>query len=184
MKSLREQFEEEYMPVWEERADAGRGRVRYVYCAPWYIWDLPEQEWKRKKQQLAVLSIGSLFLLIFAGTRNTYANAMVLVQIAGTCAVGFHVPELFRVIQLLSVKERTSRMNYYHIDHVMKTIPLVRGILLLTAGVAGGWATGTREIQDCLVTLCYLLCGIMALCVFKEYREIPFRTEKNTNGCG
>ena len=42
MKSLREQFEEDYAAVPYTDRPGGKVKIRYVYDAPWYRWDLPE----------------------------------------------------------------------------------------------------------------------------------------------
>ena len=42
-KSLRERFEECYTAV-PVPADNEKGfKIKYVYCAPWYIWEFPER---------------------------------------------------------------------------------------------------------------------------------------------
>ncbi|MCD8020163.1 MAG: hypothetical protein LUF92_11445 [Clostridiales bacterium] len=180
MKSLREQFEEEYMPCWVEKEN-DKGKVEYIYCAPWYIWDLPEEKLLRKKKLLTSFSVGSLLLLFFAGTRNNFVNTNVLVQIAGICALAIHVPELFRIIQFLFAKYRTSRMNYHAVNHVLRVVPLLRGALLVIAAIAAiyNMPGGSGGAGDWVTIFCYLVSRVMAWWIYKEYKQIPFRTEKN-----
>lgn len=42
MKSLREQFEDDYTAVSIPADNKAGFRITYIYYAPWHIWDLPQ----------------------------------------------------------------------------------------------------------------------------------------------
>ena len=60
VKSLREQFEEDYAAVPYTDRPGGKVKIRYVYDAPWYRWNLPESVLKKKKWQMAGASVACL----------------------------------------------------------------------------------------------------------------------------
>lgn len=181
MKTLREQFDDDYTAV-SVPADNRRGfKIQYVYCAPWYSWGLPESELKQKKTLLTAMSVGSLLIFLLTGIQWVELNQTFVVEIAGTFALCFHVLELFSIVRFLVSKYRTDRMTYTYIDRMLKVIPLLRGVCLLAAA-----GTGTCymlqypvKLHTAGVTAGYLFCAIMALYIYNEYRKIPLKTEKN-----
>ena len=65
-KTLRSRFEENYTVV-TEPADNKKGyTVRYVYYAPWYVWQVSAEAFRQKKQLLAALEAFSLVLFMAA----------------------------------------------------------------------------------------------------------------------
>ena len=181
MKTLREQFEEDYIAVSVPANERNRVKIRYVYYAPWYCWDLPASVLNQKKLLLAGVSVGSLLLFLLAGIQETSLNTYVFVALPGTLALCAHVLELFGVFQFQYAKYRTSRMTYFSIDRILNCVPLIRGVSLLAAAAAGVsyMIRNAFQLQAVLVTGGYLACALMALFIFKEYRKIPLKTEKN-----
>lgn len=181
MKSLRERFEEEYAAV-SVPADNKKGfAVKYVYYAPWYIWDLPEKDLRTKKALMVWMSLGSLFLYLFAGSLYTPVNTdriTVLLALLGLCA---HVLELTGVLRFGFAKYRTTKAAYTGADRALKLAALIRGCCLLAAALSGlvCLMRNTFDTTGILAVLGYLICSGMAFYIFLEYRKIPFRTEKN-----
>lgn len=183
MKSLREQFENDYTAISMQTSNQTDFKVRYIYYAPWYLWDIPESSLKKKKRLLASISATSLLLLLITGTRKNPINSYILVELAGILALCAHVLEISSMFQFLSARYRTSRMTYSAINRVLGIVPLVRG-LCLSQAVAGGIYYMLQDIfnlKTAFVTSGYLVCALMAFYIFKEYRRIPMKTEKNTS---
>lgn len=181
MKSLREQFEDDYAAVSVPSRGRAGFKIRYVYYAPWYLWDMPEPELKMKKWLLAGASAASLLLLLITGTRQNGINSYIPVELAGTFALCAHVLESFGMFQFLAAGYRTSRMTYSGIDRILGIVPLIRGLCLIQAA-AGGFYYMLQETFSwgtALAASGYLACALMALYIFREYRRIPLRTEKN-----
>lgn len=182
MKSLREQFEDDYMAVSMPANNRKGFKIQYIYSAPWYLWDMPESVLKQKKLLLTGVSVGSLFLFLLIGIQRSGLNSYILVELAGTFALCFHVLELFSIFQFLFTKYRTSRLTYSNIDRILSSVPFIRGICLVSAVVASVYymLQNTFCWLTVFVAAGYLICALMALFIFIEYKKIPFRTEKNT----
>lgn len=181
MKTLREQFDDDYTAV-SVPTDNRRGfKIQYVYCAPWYSWGLPESELKQKKTLLTAMSVGSLLIFLLTGIQWVELNQTIVVEIAGTFALCFHVLELFSIVRFLVSKYRTDRMTYTYIDRMLKVIPLLRGVCLLAAVGTGACYMLQHPVKlyTVGVTAGYLFCAIIALYIYNEYRKIPLKTEKN-----
>ena len=181
MKTLWEQFDDDYTAV-SIPSDNRRGfKIQYVYCAPWYSWGLPESELKQKKLLLTAMSVGSLLVFLLTGIQRVEINRTIVVEIAGTFALCFHVFELFSIVRFLVSKYRADRMTYQYIDRMLKVIPLLRGISLLAAVIAGTcyMLQYPVKLHTVVVTAGYLFCALIALYIYNDYRKIPLKTEKN-----
>jgi len=181
MKSLREQFEDDYVAVSKPADNEDKLKIEYIYYAPWYIWYLPETLLKRKKLLLAGISVGSLLIFILSGIQESGVNRYIAVEIAGTFALCAHVFELFSIFQFLFVKYRVTRMTYSAIDRVLTVAPLVRGICLVIAAAAGLYYViqTALHLPAVLAVAGYLICALMAFYIYAEYHKILIRTEKN-----
>lgn len=183
MKSLREQFEDDYMAVSVPANNKDGFQIKYVYYGPWYIWELPEKELKRKKGLFAGVSLGSLLLYVLAGVQYCLANSQDIVTAAGILALCAHVFEIFHAFEFLFAKYRTSRLTYRNVNRSLRTAPAIRGACLLTASVFSGLSMVWNgwEIRSFFAAADYLICAAAAFWIFAEYRMIPFTTEKNEN---
>jgi hypothetical protein len=184
MKSLREQFEDDYAAVRIPTDNKDGFKIRYVYYAPWYLWDLPGPMLKRKKRLLSGVSICGMLVFLLTGIQKSALNSYVIVEMAGTLALCAHVFELFSIAQFLFAKYRTSRMTYVNISRILNCVPLIRALCLMVAVISCIYYMlhNTFHLNTAIVAAGYLVCTLMALYVFKEYRKMPLRTEKNVKG--
>lgn len=182
MKSLREAFEEEYAAVSVPADNKNGFALKYIYYAPWYIWDLPEKELHLKKQMFVRMSVSSFLLYLIAGLQNAAVNQLAIPVIFGAAALCAHVMELFRVFQFRFAKYKTSRTTYQNINRTLRWAPLLRGGCMLITALAGIYcmAVHTVTLEAVTAVLGYLVCSAAAFHIFKEYRKLSFRTEKNT----
>ncbi|MGN0293056.1 MAG: hypothetical protein ACI4D3_03515 [Lachnospiraceae bacterium] len=180
MKTLREQFEENYTPVSVPADNKDGFKIEYVYYAPWYIWDMEETKLKKKKRQLLGLSVSSFLLYLIVGLQNTGANCFAPVEIAGIFALCAHVFELFSMFQFLFAKYRTSRMTCTGVDRSLTLSPLMRSICLaVTSAGCVIYMILNSEMSALPEAAGYLICAGLAFHISREYRKIPIRTEKN-----
>ncbi|MGN0266772.1 MAG: hypothetical protein ACI4D7_03750 [Lachnospiraceae bacterium] len=181
MKTLREQFEEEYIAVSVPADNKNGFKIKYVYCAPWYLWDIEEDKLKKKKRMLTCFSTASMLLYLFAGLQVTGANSFPAVEIAGIFALCAHVFELFGLFQFLFAKYRTSQMTYSNVNRTLSLFPLLRSICLAAASVSSViyMIFITFELSALFAAAGYLICAGLAFYIFLEYRKIPVRSEKN-----
>ncbi|MGL5435670.1 MAG: hypothetical protein ACRDBO_09785 [Lachnospiraceae bacterium] len=181
MKSLREQFEDDYMAVSIPANNRDGFKIQYVYSAPWYLWNLPAAVLKQKKLLLAGLSVSSLLLFVLTGIQDSDLNRYRIVELGGTLALCAHVLELFSLVQFLFARERINRMTYFAINRVLSCIPFIRGLCLLLTVLGSVYYMlhNAFDMQNILMTGGYLSCAVMVFYISKEYRKIPLRTEKN-----
>lgn len=179
MKSLRQQFEEDYTPVAIPKKGGSGTRIRYVYDGLWYVWNLPERELKKKKELIAGCSMGGLLLLLITGIQASGINQSIPVACLGTAALGIHVLELFRIVQFLLSGDRTDRINWNSVNGVLRMIPAARGMCLTLAFAAGWLAACPFTWKGFWVEAGYLACAVLAFLEAFLYRGIPAGTEKN-----
>lgn len=181
MKTLREQFEENYTAIRIPADNKDGFRIKYVYYAPWYLWDLPKGTLKKTKRFFMSLSLASLLLFLLTGVQPCVANSFGMVETAGVFALCAHVFELFSMFQFLLAKYRTSRMTYIHVDRTLLPASFLRGSCHMISA-AGSVLCATKNTFEPLalpVAAGYLVCACMAFCIFDGYRKIPVRTETN-----
>lgn len=183
MKSLRERFEDEYAAVSIPADNKNGFAIKYVYYAPWYIWNLPKKQLQAKKQLIVSMSVGSLVLYLAAGLQYIGVNSSPAVTVSALLALCAHVLELVSVFQFLFAGYKTTRMNYLHVDHVLRIAPVFRGCALLVTAVCGiaYMIRNTGDIVTICVILGYAISAGMAIYIFEEYKRIPFTTERNMN---
>ncbi len=181
MKSLREQYEDDYMAVSIPANNRKGFKVQYIYSGPWYLWDLPESVLKQKKLLLTIVSVGSLILFLLIGIQKSGLNNYMIVELTGIFALCSHVLEIFSIFRFLFAKYRTSRLTYLNINQILNSMPLIRGLCLLLTVVSSIYymLQNTFYWLTVFVAVGYLGCALMALFIFIEYSKIPLRTEKN-----
>ena len=185
MKSLREQFEMDYAPVPYVTAPGGKVKIKYVYDAPWYFWDLPKETLKKKKWQLTCVSIAVLVLFVASALIPSGVNTWTVTAIAGTFGLAVHVLELFGLLRFLAAKERTTRMNYNYVNGILSIVPWLHGLCLGAAALSGAayMVKNTVSPGNMALNLCTCAGYMMgaALCIFlaAQYQKIPFGTCKN-----
>lgn len=184
MKSLREQFEMDYAPVPYTTKPGGKVKIRYVYDAPWYFWDLPEKTLKKKKWMLACMSIALLVLFIISALIPCGVNVWTVTAVAGVCSLAAHVLELFGVIRFLAARQHTTRMNYNYVNGIMAIVPWLHGICLLAAFLSGVvyMAQNSINLLNIAASAGYMVCAVFSFIIAAVYQKIPFGTCKNQAG--
>lgn len=181
MKSLREQFEMDYSPVPYMAKPGGKVKIRYVYDAPWYFWDLPGDILKKKKCQLTCMSISVLILFMISALMPSGVNTWTVTAIAGTFSLAVHVLELFGVIRFWAAREHTTRMNFNYVNGIMGIVPWIHGLCLGAAALSGAvyMAKNLISLYDLAALAGYMICAVLCFFMAAVYQKIPFGTCKH-----
>lgn len=181
MKTLKDRFEENYAAVEKPANNKDGFKIEYVYYAPWYIWDCPEAELKKKKLTFLTVSIVSLLIFIIGGVQRCHQNTTLLVGVPAIVALCAHVFELFSLAQFAAAKYRTTKMTYTDVHRILSMVPALRvGLMVVSAaGCVFYMLTKDASYGAVIALLCYLSSGMMATYLYREYKKIPLRTERN-----
>lgn len=180
MKSLREQFEEDYAAI-PVKKQSGKYKIRYVYDAPWYVWESSQDQVKQVRQKICIASIGSFLILCLCGCLASGINTEALAVIPMVCSLGLYVIEFFGVLQFCFSGDKTERITYNHIYRTLHIIPVLRSVCLVGAAGASVWllVKNGGEIQD-MIVLAGNITGIAgAVFTWKEFQKISVRLGKN-----
>lgn len=179
-KTLRSRFEDNYTTV-TEPADNKKGyTIRYVYYAPWYVWQVPEVAFRRKKQLLAAMELFGIMLFLAAVLIRTPLNATPMVYFFTALAFCAQLMELSGVVDFLSVKPKTTQIRYEDIHRRLVFYPTMRGILLVLAALVSiGLLASGGAAEGVWLAPVLLLCSAMAWQVQSLIRGIPMRVEEN-----
>lgn len=179
MKTLREQFEEDYgaVAVIDSR---GRKRIKYVYDGDWYRWMLPAKTLKKQKSAIFILSAASLILTLFAGSLPAAGNQSPWTAVPALCSLAIQVLELVRTVQFLFAGNRADRTDFAWINGTLRLVPVLRGCLLAAAGTAALWTGLAYKLtaDDLLAAGSYWMGALTASGLWKLYRSIPWEIEK------
>lgn len=173
MKSLREQFEEDYKAI-PVVCKNGKSKVKYIYDGLWYVWKIPEDRKLRQKGQIAAASIVSALVPCICGCIHNGINTDPFTVISASCALAFYVVEFFGLIRFLCCGKRAERMTYHSITRALGLIPHIRGILLMTA-VIGGIVYNIRngiQLPALYVLAGYVTGMVGAFLTTKSFRKI------------
>lgn len=181
-KSLTERWDDNYagIPV---PANNRRGfKIKYVYYAPWYIWNLPEEELKKKKQTILLASVCGFVLYLAFAFLHTPLNSKLFVVVPGIVALCLHILELVGEIRFFTAGYRTTRMNYEDVENAMRLWPRLRCYLLAFASAAGVIYLPFKcfSLLSLLVIAGNAVCAALAWFVHKTFEPLTTITEKNT----
>lgn len=181
-KSLRDLFEDSYTAIQVPANNAKGYRMKYVYYAPWYYWDVPGQQLLLEKWTILGSSVFSLVLYLIISLQNTEINYVWYVFAPAALALCCHILEIYGLIQFAASKNPTTRMTYEEVNRIMELAPVGRGMVSALAGAAGllHVLIATFSMEAILVSVGYLICAGLAWFEVKRFSKIPYRTEKNT----
>ena len=92
-----------------------------------------------------------------------------------------HILELSGVLRFYFAKYRTTQMTYKNVDFILRTIPLVRGCALFGTMISGLYflTYNSFGILTIYVLMGYFVCACSSFYIWRKYRKIPLKTEKN-----
>jgi|GEM_PF-982411 len=182
MKSYREQFVEHYIKV-EEPYDNKKGyKTKYVYCGPWYMWNVAPHMLIRKKCTLGVAGAINLFLFILCAVQYADVNRALLVETPATLSVIALIFEALGIVQFCAAKSRITESSFQDIGMKLRIAPLAHALLLfLTAAFGIYYLLYVAFTRVSLFVLTgFVVCAGLSLFIYREYRSLPHRSEKNT----
>lgn len=179
-KGLRSRFEDNYTTVTEPANNKKGYVIRYVYYAPWYVWQVPEEEFRKKKQLLATLELFGVVLFLAAVLLRSPLNNTPWVVFPTALAFCAQLMELSGMVDFLSAKPRTTQIRYEDIQRRLVFYPTVRAVLLLLAVLACVWLLASGSVTEGVWLLPGLMvCAALAWQVQGMIRGIPMRIEDN-----
>ena len=179
--SFRERFEESYMPVRIPAKNAKGYKTKYIYYAPWYIWDISAVSLKKEKTLLLVNSILSLVLFLWVVTRDTKCNYNIFVYAPAVLAFCIHILELAALVRFACSSTKITKMIYYEVTEVMQYVPAGRGFLCAISGLVSlihVFTDNPSTIALCVVAGYMIYAGI-AWFVFYRFSRLTCRIEDN-----
>lgn len=180
-KTLRGRFETNYMAV-TVPADNKRGvRVKYVYYAPWHIWNLPTKEFRKIKIQILLASVVGFAIFCLSVSMLCPLNRNKIIFALSSLALCCHIMEFAALVTFLFAKNRTTKMTYEQVSRGLDFFPALRAVFMAvttSASLAIMVLEGLSTI-DVGVTAGYLVCTALAWKVHLCYKQIPFTTEEN-----
>lgn len=182
MKSLRDQFQENYMPVTKPANNKRGVKVVYVYYAPWYVWNVDEARLKKLKWTIGALCALDTVLFFLTCIIYTGVNYEIFVGAPAMLSICGLLFQILGAAQFAASPRRTTRMSGKSIRNRLVWAPRVRVICLLVA-VLGGVYTLIRYGADTvsiLVVCAYLVCVAISGSILFVFQKIPVTSEKNT----
>ncbi len=182
-KTLREKFEESYAAVSVPANNKQGFKIRYVYSAPWYVWDVPREKLRREKRKIALFSLVSFLPYLFAVTVPSALNRMPVVFLPSMLALCCHILELSGVVQFLAARYQTTKFTYEEVNRILRFVPLLRAGGSLFAGAACLYGLAAEQAGLPAVWMClgFWLSAAAAWAVEHWYSRLPLSYELNTN---
>lgn len=180
-KSLRSRFEDNYTPVIVPAHNKRGTKVKYIYYAPWYVWDLPTIEFQKRKVCICMVSVFSFVLFCLSISIPCPVNSEKSVFLVSSLALCCYVMEGAALVQFLPSSNRTTKLKYEQISRGLDLFPALRAFFMAAALVLSlvfllhkGFFAG-----NLIVTASYLGGTLLAWAERVCYKKIPFTTEKN-----
>lgn len=183
MKTYRSTFEENFIAV-EEPCNNRKGfKMRYVYIGLWYVWNLPKERVRTIKWLIGTGCVLSAAVFTLGSLMNSFLNHSRYVELWGALSAAALVFEIFGTAQFCAAKEKMTNMDFDDIKKKMMLAPLLHALLLFGTVAAAVCQLFRNPVTliDVVVTLCFLVSGVLSLLIFLCYRSLPWRKDKNEN---
>lgn len=180
-KSLYSRFQDNYTAVVIPAENKKGRKTIYVYYAPWYVYDLPGPEFRRKKAIIAGLELLSLLVFILFASLYAPVNAWKGSLAFTAFGTAFQVMEFGALVDLMTAKTRTTKIKYENISRSFAFFTFMRACLFALGAVFCAVYTIAVDFSTLSMAVAagYLICAALAWMTRKIYKAIPFYTEEN-----
>ncbi len=179
-KKLRDRFEDCYTAVPVPAGNARGFKMKYIYYAPWHVWDLPEKQLRRLKWALLLCSAAGLCASLSAMVQRSPLNRTPAVFALCALALCCHIMELLGLVQFVGARYRTTKMTYEEVGGLLSVMPTARaalsGVLTVVCAIHAVLGGGAVSLG---MALGFALSAAAALWVRHQYSRIPVKTEEN-----
>lgn len=180
-KTLREIFEDNYTAVPIPANNAKGFKMKYIYYAPWYFWNLPDRALKNEKRLILLCSLAGFLCFLLSSTRVSELNRMPVIFVPCALALCCHVVEFFHLVQFAAAKEKTTKMTFDEVDKALRFFPGLRcaacGFCALACVCL--WILGYRDSDIIRMPAGFAAAAITAWAVQKRYSRIPHSVAVN-----
>lgn len=180
-RSLRQRFESNYTAVTFPAKNRRGVKVKYVYCAPWYVWNLSANEFHSKKLWLILASVISFVIFSFSVSMPCILNNNKIVFGLSSLALCCHIMESAALVQFLFSKKRTTKMTYETVSRGLDFFPAMRAIFMAAAASVClvVMFLNLFSAVDIGVTFSFMACAVLAWREHLCFKQIPISIEKN-----
>lgn len=180
-KSFRSRFEDNYTTVTEPAQNKRGYTIRYVYYAPWYVWRVSQDTFRRKKQLVTACELVGLGIFLAAVLYRSPLNSNPWVFLPTALAFCAQLMELAGMVDFLSARLRATQIQYEDIQRRLVFYPAVRSVMLSAAALIGLGLMASGQIRSggALIVPGFVLCSALAWQVQNTVRSIPMRIEDN-----
>ena len=180
MRKLRDRFEDCYTAVPVPDNSRKGFKMKYIYYAPWYVWDMEENLLRNQKWALLMCSVAGAGINVLSAMQKSPQNKMVVLFLIFTLSLCCHVMEFRGLLQFLLAKYRTTKMTYEDVNRILLTAPILRAALsgVLVIACVFGAVTGGGMLSG-VTALGYALSAVTAIWVYRRYSRIPLRVVEN-----
>lgn len=183
MKTLREQFEDNYRAAETPCGNKKGFRITYIYYGPWYRWELDARTLRRVKWLIGILYFGSLGVFLSCALFDTVLNYGIVGLPVGLTMAGA-VFTLIGVIRFLSTGPKFTRIRYRDIDFAFKLAVPIHILLAFVSFCVSVyvWTTEKLSLSQAAPAFGYLAAALCLAAMELLYKHLHFRTEENTAG--
>jgi hypothetical protein len=180
-KTLRDRFEENYIPVKVLSPDTKKTKVEYVYYGPWYIWNLPAGKLRGIKIFCGLSYLVALIVFCASITMQTYlVHNRVMIGVSALTFCCF-IMEISPVMQFVTAKKKVTKLRYDDVSRGFNFFTMARALLSVIGAIAGGIfiLSGSYPTTGVWIVLGFTVSAVLAFAASICYGKIPFTTEDN-----
>lgn len=182
IKTAQQKFEEEYTAAIVPADNKDGFKIRYYYYGLWYIWNLPEHTLKKRKAIAFAEVIGCLLLYVVAFFSGAPINSLGLVAYPVLLSLCGFVLEFIGVCQFVFAHYRTTKSNYKQADRRIRNTTAFVFLCMIFAFLAGAiymLIYSSIMVINLIAIACYAGVALLSFLIREQYKDIPFKTEKN-----
>ena len=181
MKTLKETFEEYYMP-YEVPCNNKKGfRIEYRYIGPWYVYSIEKKILNRKKCILGISCVFSTICFFGAALQNCELNYAAYPMLFAMFSLAVFLFEWVGVVWFCVTKEKMTKYGFEEMHMILKIAPFLHAIMLFFTAAACIFMIFMESLSfhTLLVPVLYFISGMFSFVVFRIYKTISIDRVSN-----
>lgn len=167
---------------------SGATKLEKIYTAPYWVHDLTDEHWKRRKLCFGGLSLLTVALYLLAAFMPLGNNHSLLVILPSGLSLAAMVFLLSGTITYLTCPRKMTIYQHNRSNAVMRRWPLIVAVgMAVTALMSIIYLLVSRDPQRLLVlgcACCYLAAGVTAYTIYRIEYGTEYYEEENDSGYG
>lgn len=181
MKTVKQTFEEYYVPCRQPCGNRRGFKITYQYTGPWYSYCVEKKILRRYKFLLGILGICAALCFFGASLQESEINRAAAPTMCAMLSLAVLLFEWTGIIWFCAAGEKVTEYSFNEMHMIMKIAAPIHAALLLCTVVASVFmifaeSLGFRELT---VPVLFFCSGMCSFSIFRIYGKLRYERVEN-----